>query len=57
MKSKIAMFNLNSKSTISATLLALIVAAVFIFTSHDLCYRPREEDAQRPVHRQDGDST
>ncbi len=33
MKSKIAMFNLNSKSTISATLLALIVAAVFIFTS------------------------
>ena len=33
MKLKIAMFNLNRKSTFSATLLALIVAAVFIFTS------------------------
>ena len=33
MKSKIAMFNPNSKSTFSATLLALIVAAVFIFNS------------------------
>ena len=54
MKSKIAMFNLNSKSTFSATLSALILGLIVLWTG-SAAVAAEKEVCDRPQHWKSSD--